>query len=168
LVLSAPVAAEQANELKLNPGIVQAGSPVYFLDSAGERASTMIGLQSEGSVAHEKASEIAVAKQRNQTEAAKRADKRLNEVAMAATNKSYTGLKKAEKVLKQVKEQTPEEADQGFSKALNRIQEAKERQPPKDGLFKEVPNKGKNGSDGGGFDPGNDQPSKGGSDRRGR
>lgn len=169
MLLSTPIAAEQANDPKLDPGLIQAGSPIYFLDSATERFTGMTGLRSQGDIAHEKASEIAVAKQRNQTEAAERAGKRLSEVSMAATNRSYTGLRKAEQVLQQVQNQTPEEADEGMSTALEAVQKAQTRQPVRDGLFEGIPDLGAGNRTPGGQDaPDSDHPDQPSSSDRGR
>lgn len=144
LVLSVPVAAEQAEvyEVDVKPGVVQAASPIYFLDGAVERFSTMTGLRTEGSVVHEKASEIAVAQERNQTEAAERAEKRLNETVAEASNESYEGLRKAEQVLKMVQDSTSEDADQGLSTALEAIQKAQNRKPEQNHVFDGLPDMG--------------------------
>lgn len=128
-------AQSAATDVELKPGLIKADSPIYFLDTFEDRASQLSGLRSHGSVAYEKASEYAVAEQRNNTQAMARAEEQLNQVALAASNKSYTGLRNAEQVLLQVQSRVDENASEGLETALGNVRDAQQRQPEKNGLL---------------------------------
>jgi len=112
----------------VDPGLVDASSPVYGLDVAFDNAAVQLGVRDSGDVAFERASEVSVALERNDSEAVNHSLRELNDVAEAATGNS-TGLDKAQRVLTQVRERVSEQARSGIDEALGNVRRAKERMP---------------------------------------
>jgi len=126
LVLATGGVAQNSEPVDLQPGLIKADSPLYGVDKAYDQAATSVGLRDPGDVVHERASEAAVAQQRNNSEARDQALEDMNKVAEAAAGNT-TGLRKAEQVLEAVKEQTQDQANQGIQQALGNVQAAQKR-----------------------------------------
>jgi hypothetical protein len=108
---------------------VKADSPIYGFDVALDSAFLTAGLTSPGDIAVERASEIAVAEERNNTEAVSKAMGRFNSAAEKADNEDVEKLRQAETVLHSVSNRVPEEAGFGISTALENVESAKNRVP---------------------------------------
>lgn len=122
-------ASHQDASVDPQPGLVDASNPLlYAADTAVDNAAVQLGLRDSGNVAFERASEVSVAVEGNNSEAVNRSLRELNDVAEAATGNS-TGLAKAESVLTQVRERVPKEAQFGIDNALSNIERAQERIP---------------------------------------
>lgn len=131
LILLAGVSSAQTQDFSLDtdPGLVKADSPIYGLEVAFDNALVSAGLASPGDVAFERASEVAVASERNNTEAFEDAVERFGSVADRADNGHRERLEQAERVLGNVSERVPEEAEFGIQNALNKTRQAMERVP---------------------------------------
>lgn len=131
LILFVSVSAAQSsnNSIDPDPGLVKAGGLAYGLDVAWDNALLTAGFKSPGEVAYERASEVAVARERNNTKSAVKAAENLGEVASEADNSDKAGLEKAESVLQNVSARVPEEAQFGISSALENVKAAKNRVP---------------------------------------
>lgn len=126
-VVGGVASAQPATNIQPQPGLIGANSALYPIDTAVNSFSIGIGLQSEGDVAFERASEYSQAVDRGKDAAADRALNNLNELAMNAGNNSTTGLDRAEQVLQQVRDRTPDAANQGLDNALENVRENRER-----------------------------------------
>lgn len=120
--------ADVRQDVEPRPGIVDASSALYGLDVAFDNAAVQLGLRNQGDIAFERASEVSVAVERNNSEAVNRSLRELNDVAEAAQGNS-TGLVKAEQVLNQVRERVSEQARKGIDEALGNVNRAQERRP---------------------------------------
>jgi hypothetical protein len=131
ILLTGFSAAQSSNSTGIDssPGLVKADSPIYGWDVAWDNALQTAGLKSAGEVAVERASEVAVARDRNHTRAAIGAVDRLNQAVAEANNDDRERLQKAESILGNVSEVLPEQAEYGISNALENIQKAKQRVP---------------------------------------
>ena len=131
LILFIGVSAAQPSNSSINPepGLVKADGLAYGLDVAWDNAMKAVGFKSPGEVAYERASEVAVARERNNTRSAVKAAENLGEVASEADNSDKAGLEKAESVLQNVGEALPEQAEYGISNALENVKQAKKRVP---------------------------------------
>lgn len=127
LILVSGFVAGQSAQVEPSPGLVKADSPIHGLDVMFDNALAMTPLSDPGRVAYERASEVVVAYERNNTEAASKALENLNQTVSEADQRHAQGLEKAEAVLQNVNETVPEEATQGIETALSRIGEARER-----------------------------------------
>jgi len=131
LVLFAGFSAAQTQNSTVDPdpGLVKADSPIYGLEVAFDNALASAGVVSAADVAFERASEVSVAEDRNNTEAVRRAARQFNEAAERADNSQKSRLEQAEQVLNNVSERVPEEASFGISTALENVERAKNRVP---------------------------------------
>jgi len=121
--------SSMAQDVNPEPGIIDASNPtLYAADVAFDNAAVQLGLRNQGDVAFERASEVSVAVEGNNSAAVNRSLRELNSVASAATGNS-TGLAKAEQVLSQVRQRVPEEARKGIDEALGNVRSAQERVP---------------------------------------
>jgi vacuolar-type H+-ATPase subunit H len=109
--------------------LVKADSPIHGWDVAWDNALETAGLKSPGEVAVERASEVAVAEERNHSAASEKALQQFNRAVAEANNEDRERLQRAEQVLSQVKERVPEQARQGISNALENVERAKNRVP---------------------------------------
>lgn len=130
IVLLSGMALAQSNEVEPRPGIIGADSPLYGADVAIDNL-----VKEEGDIAYERASEYAVAQERNQTGAMERAERELNNsVARVASSNNTEGLGKAQAVLEQVRERTPDQANPGIDNAIQKVRNAKNKacMPPEE------------------------------------
>ncbi|MFU1780277.1 hypothetical protein ACM16X_02725 [Haloarcula japonica] len=161
LILLASTASAQSNQGELEPGLIKADSPIYGLDVAFDRGLAMTPFSDPGEVAAERASEIAVAEERNNTEAREQAEQNLNEIAERATSDHSLGLQKAAAVLEAVNGSVPEQAQQGISQALDQVRQAQNRTPDR-GMIPDFgsSNRTENGTGPGGGRPDLDVPGR--------
>ena len=129
LVIGFSAAQPSSSTIDAEPGLVKAGGLAYGLDVAWDNAMQTVGLKSPGEVAYERASELAVAKERNSSRARVRATEQLNEAVSEADNSDKAQLEKAESVLNNVSARVPEDAQQGVQNALKNVERAKQRVP---------------------------------------
>ena len=131
LILFVGVSAAQPSNSSIDgdPGLVKAGGLAYGLDVAWDNAMQTVGFKSPGEVAYERASEVAVARERNNTRASGKALDRFSEAVSEADNQDKRQLERAEAVLRNVSERVPEEASQGIQNALQNVERAKNRVP---------------------------------------
>lgn len=132
LILFAGLSAAQSSNstgIDSSPGLVKADSPIYGWDVAWDNALQTAGLKSAGEVAVERASEVAVARDRNHTKAAVNAVDQLNYVVGEADNSDKERLERAEEILNSTSEMLPEQAQYGISNALENVKGAKNRVP---------------------------------------
>lgn len=124
-------AAAAASQVKLDPGLVKADSPIYGLDVAFDNALAMTPLASPGTIAFERASEVVVARNRNNSDAAAEALTQLNRTVRDADSRHEKGLEKAASVLRAnlMNGSVPVEETSGVEEAVSRIAEAKNRIP---------------------------------------
>ena len=123
VVLLSGMAMAQSAEVEPQPGIIGADSPLYGIDVAYDNL-----LKEDGDVAYERASEYAVAQDKNQTRAMERAEKQLNNtVAKVASSNNTEALGKAQAVLEQVRERTPDQANNGLDNAIQKVRNAKNK-----------------------------------------
>lgn len=131
LILFVGVSAAQPSNstIDADPGLVKAGGLVYGFDIAWDNAMQTVGFKSPGEVAYERASEVAVARERNNTRASGKALDRFSEAVSGADNQDKRQLERAEAVLRNVSDRVPEEASQGIQTALENVERAKNRVP---------------------------------------
>ena len=129
LFLVAPAAAQPANTIDANPGLISPDSTLYGLQIAFDSTLVDWGIKDAGDVAHQRASEALIAAEAGDTEALDRALQGLNVVAEKATEEHEDGLVKAEALLIEARELAPSAADTGISQALDQVQEAQDRAP---------------------------------------
>lgn len=131
VVMFAGLSAAQTQDsaVQPDPGLVKAGGFAYGVDVAVDNAMVALGMRSAGDVAFERASEVAVAEERNNTEALERASQRFNQAVEQADNRNRDRLQQAEQVLQNVSKRVPEEAQFGINTALENVERAKQRVP---------------------------------------
>lgn len=127
LLMSSGVATSHTEDLQ--PGLVKAGSPLYGVEVAVDSALVRLGVMNPGQVAFERASEVALAHQRGNTDAMSKALNRLGNVSEAATSGDSEALNRSISVLQGLNETVPSEAQQGLNTALESVRNASERQP---------------------------------------
>jgi hypothetical protein len=130
VVLLSGMAMAQSVEVEPRPGIIGADSPLYGIDVAYDNL-----LKEDGDVAYERASEYAVAQEKNQIRAMERAEEQLNNtVAKVASSNNSEALGKAESVLEQVRESTPNLSSSGLDNAIQKVRNAKNKacMPPEE------------------------------------
>lgn len=130
VVLLSGMAMAQSAEVEPQPGIIGADSPLYGIDVAYDNL-----LKEDGDIAYERASEYAVAQEKNQTRAMERAEKQLNNtVSKVASSNNTEALGKAQAVLEQVRERTPDQANKGLDNAIQKVRNAKNKacMPPQE------------------------------------
>lgn len=125
LLLTGLGATQTAENVDLDPGLVAPGDVLYPVEQEFD-----IFPMNPGEMAHEKASEMVVAEEKNLTEARESARKQLNKALFKSTdnpsNQTVMGLEKAQSVLEQNVNETPEQANQGLKIALEGVKNAKE------------------------------------------
>jgi len=124
-------AQTQNSTASVDPGLVKAGGLAYGFDVAFDNALATAGFVSPGEVAKERASEVSVASDRNNTDAVEKALEKYGSVVADANNDDKDSLEQAESVLTNVGSRVPEEAEFGIQTALNVTQQAKQRIPDK-------------------------------------
>jgi len=131
LILFAGLSAAQTHNATVspNPGLVKAGGLLHGLDVAVDNAMVAAGFRSVGDVAFERASEMSVAEDRNNSAALEKAAQRFNKAVERADNRDRDRLQQAEQILKNVSSRVPEEAKSGISTALESVEKAKQRNP---------------------------------------
>jgi len=129
LLTSLSTAQNPNSSVSEDPGLVKADSPIYGFDVALDNAFLTAGFTSAGDIAVERASEVAVAEERNNTEAVSKAVDRFNSAAEKADNEDVEKLRQAETVLQNVSNRVPEEAQEGINTALENVRTAKNHVP---------------------------------------
>ncbi|ELY83676.1 hypothetical protein [Natrinema altunense] len=157
VLFSASVSGASAG-VEPEPGLMTAGSPIYGLDIAVDQVLMVTPLMDPGDVAFERASEMVVAQQRNNSEAFEKASSQLNRTVDSADRRHRQGLSKAAGVLESVNASLPAEAQSGIQNALSQVRRAQNR-TVEQGLFSEEI------SPGGLGDESNRSESEAGSDR---
>jgi len=131
VVMFTAVSTAQSGDADVDPdpGLVKADSPLYGLEVAVDNAFVTAGLASPGEVAFERASEAAVARDRNNTRATVNALDRFNSAVNKSNNRDLENLQRAESILSNVSEVFPDQAEYGISTALENLESAKQRVP---------------------------------------
>lgn len=135
VLFSASVSGASAG-VEPEPGLMTAGSPIYDIDVAVDQVLMLTPLMDPGEVAFERASEMVVAQQRNNSEAFRKASNRLNRTVDSASRRHREGLSKAAGVLESVNASVPVEAQKGIQNALSQVRRAQNR-TVEQGLFPE-------------------------------
>jgi hypothetical protein len=130
LVLSISVSSAQSTDtVNPEPGLVKPGGLLYGLDVAFDNGLQEVGLKSPGEVAFERASEVSVAEERNNSRGVEMALNGFSQAVEQSNNDDFEALERSESVLRNVSSRVPEEASQGLSSALESVEEAKNRVP---------------------------------------
>lgn len=130
LLLSISVSTAQSTDIVYpEPGLVKPGGMMYGLEVAFDNGLQEVGLKSPGEVAFERASEVSVAQDRNNSRGVEMALNGFNQAVEQSNNNDFEALERSESVLRNVSSRVPEEASQGLSNALERVEEAKNRVP---------------------------------------
>ena len=130
LLLSISVSTAQSTDtVDPEPGLVKPGGLLYGFDVAFDNGLQQVGLKSPGEVAFERASEVSVAEERNNSRGVDRALNGFSQAVEQSNNNDFEALERSESVLRNVSGRVPEEASQGLSNALERVESAKNRVP---------------------------------------
>ena len=121
--------AQSAENVDPEPGLVKPGGLMYGLDVAFDNGLQAIGLKSPGEVAFERASEVSVASERNNSRGVEAALNGFGQAVEESNHDELEILERSESVLLNVSERVPEEASQGIGNALERVESAKNRVP---------------------------------------
>lgn len=117
------VSAQSMDDVEPRPGLITADSVFYPVDKALDGV-----MSSEDEVAFERASEYAVAVERNQSRAMERANRSLGEVVSRTASSNETeGFEKAQSVLEQVRERNGEMSNEGLDNAIRGLEEKSRR-----------------------------------------
>lgn len=109
------------------PGLIGAGSPLYGIDLAADKAFVDWGITDPGTVAHERASEALDASEEGNDEARDRALNGLNEITENASSNNTADLAKAQAVLEELQQRVPDEAEAGLETAMDAVAQAQEQ-----------------------------------------
>lgn len=127
LLMGSAAASNHTEDLK--PGLVKADSPLYGVEVAVDNALVGLGVSDPGKVAFERASEVALAHQRGNTDAMNKALNSLDNASEAATSANSEKLNQSLAVLQGLNATVPKEAQQGLSTALDSVRNATQRDP---------------------------------------
>lgn len=119
--------------VETDPGMITPESAFYGLEVAFENVGMNIGLLEPTNIAYERASEMDIAQESNNTEGLDRASGSFNQAMERVQNREQQtereqeNLEKAEKVLERVKENAPNEAQTGLQNAIDQVSQQKQR-----------------------------------------
>lgn len=129
ILLTAVSTAQTSETVDPEPGVVKPGGLLYGFDVAFDNGLQSLGLKSPGEVAFERASEVSVASERNNSRGVEAALNGFSQAVELSNHDELEILGKSETVLLNVSERVPEEASQGIGNALERVESAKNRMP---------------------------------------